>query len=171
LTDQTQQTVFEFKYCHGCGHKLHKSARSCPNCGAQQNMNLATIATASPQNWKHLYFGVQGRIGRQQWWISHLLLIVPLFFFGFLAGTLDKPEGPENTPAKAIFGVLIFVWFVAYIWSGICLNAKRWHDRDYSGWMQLVGIIPLVGIWVLIENGFLRGTDGPNRFGTDPLQR
>jgi uncharacterized membrane protein YhaH (DUF805 family) len=36
-------------------------------------------------------------------------------------------------------------------------------------WFLLVGIIPLVNLWVLIELGFLRGTPGPNRYGPDPL--
>ena len=42
-----------------------------------------------------------------------------------------------------------------------------------SSWTQQ--IIPLFGllfmIWILIEVWFLKGTDGANRFGQDPLQR
>jgi len=31
----------------------------------------------------------------------------------------------------------------------------------------LIGLIPIIGgIWLLIELGFLKGTDGPNRFGS-----
>jgi uncharacterized membrane protein YhaH (DUF805 family) len=25
-------------------------------------------------------------------------------------------------------------------------------------------------LWALVDNGFLRGTDGPNRYGDDPLR-
>ena len=33
-----------------------------------------------------------------------------------------------------------------------------------------LGLIPIIGgIWALVENGFLRGTDGPNQYGNDPL--
>jgi uncharacterized membrane protein YhaH (DUF805 family) len=28
-----------------------------------------------------------------------------------------------------------------------------------------------ISIWALVELGFLRGTRGPNRFGSDPLSR
>jgi uncharacterized membrane protein YhaH (DUF805 family) len=43
---------------------------------------------------------------------------------------------------------------------------KRFHDRDKTGWWVLIGLIPLIGpLWLLIELGFLKGTDGANRFG------
>ena len=48
----------------------------------------------------------------------------------------------------------------------IIVYIKRFHDRDKSGWWVLIGLIPIIGaIWLLIELGFLKGTDGPNRFG------
>jgi uncharacterized membrane protein YhaH (DUF805 family) len=28
----------------------------------------------------------------------------------------------------------------------------------------------VIGLAAIIDNGFLRGTDGPNRYGPDPLQ-
>jgi uncharacterized membrane protein YhaH (DUF805 family) len=50
----------------------------------------------------------------------------------------------------------------------IIVYVKRFHDRDKSGWWVLIGLIPIIGvIWLLIELGFLKGTPGPNRFGTD----
>ena len=34
----------------------------------------------------------------------------------------------------------------------------------------LLGLVPVVGwLWFLIKAGFVRGTDGPNRFGSDPV--
>src|SRR3546814_14546367 len=60
---------------------------------------------------------------------------------------------------------------LAILWPGIVIAIKRWHDRDKSGWWILIVLIPIVGpIWALVENGFLAGTAGPNRFGPDPLQ-
>ena len=56
-------------------------------------------------------------------------------------------------------------------WSLIAIQVKRWHDRDKSGWWIFINIIPFIGFWALIENGFLRGTEGKNRFGEDPLER
>jgi uncharacterized membrane protein YhaH (DUF805 family) len=56
------------------------------------------------------------------------------------------------------------------LWPAVATAAKRWHDRDKSAAWVLIVLIPVVGwIWALIENGLLRGTAGPNRFGEDPL--
>lgn len=37
------------------------------------------------------------------------------------------------------------------------------------GWI-VIAISMVIGIWALIELGFLRGTDGSNEYGPDPLQ-
>ncbi|MGI9413075.1 MAG: DUF805 domain-containing protein [Hyphomicrobiales bacterium] len=37
------------------------------------------------------------------------------------------------------------------------------------GWIVLAASL-VIGIWALIELGFLRGTDGANDYGPDPLQ-
>ena len=59
---------------------------------------------------------------------------------------------------------------LALLWPGFAAGAKRCHDRNRSGWSQAVLLIPGVGaIWQLVELGFLKGTDGENRFGRDPL--
>ena len=51
----------------------------------------------------------------------------------------------------------------------IAIAIRRLHDRDYSGWWYLLVFIPLIG-WLILFIWFcLKGTDGPNRFGPDPL--
>jgi uncharacterized membrane protein YhaH (DUF805 family) len=50
------------------------------------------------------------------------------------------------------------------------LGIKRFHDRDKSGWWLLISLVPLIGpLWLLVELGFLQGSEGANRFGPDPL--
>ena len=56
------------------------------------------------------------------------------------------------------------------IYFALAVYAKRWHDRDKSGWWTLIVLVPFIGaIWLLVECGILEGTRGPNRFGPDPL--
>jgi len=63
----------------------------------------------------------------------------------------------------------MIVLFVAVLWARIALIVKRWHDRDKSGWMYLVLLIPLIGpLWTIIECGFVDGTQGTNRYGPSP---
>ena len=59
---------------------------------------------------------------------------------------------------------------LASIYLALALYAKRWHDRDKSGWWSLIGLVPFIGaIWILVELGILEGTRGPNQYGPDPL--
>jgi uncharacterized membrane protein YhaH (DUF805 family) len=76
----------------------------------------------------------------------------------------------------AIFGsdsqtrVLSAIVSLLGIVPGIAVSVKRAHDRNHSGWFVLIGLIPLVGaLWLLIELGFLMGTEGDNQWGPDPL--
>ncbi|HEV7409746.1 MAG TPA: DUF805 domain-containing protein [Bradyrhizobium sp.] len=83
---------------------------------------------------------------------------------------------------------------VVFAWAYAATSIKRLHDRNKSGWW----IVPFVAapglfgrfedwlgdssaaavlglavfvlyIWGFIEMAFLKGTHGPNRFGSDPL--
>jgi uncharacterized membrane protein YhaH (DUF805 family) len=68
----------------------------------------------------------------------------------------------------AISGLVSLVLLVPSLAGGV----KRAHDRDRSGWFLLLWLLPIIGwIWLFVVLGFLRGTDGPNRFGRDPLQQ
>ena len=59
---------------------------------------------------------------------------------------------------------------IAAIYPMLAVYAKRWHDRDKSGWWTLIGLVPFIGaIWLLVECGILEGTRGPNSYGPDPL--
>ena len=123
-----------------------------------------------------LLFGFQGRIGRQQWWLATLgiyaVIIVLAMVLGLILpeGTFAEDTSPTDSPATIALSVIAIVAYVVIIWSGLALAAKRWHDRDKSAWWILINFVPFVGgIWALIENGFLKGTEGSNRFGSDPL--
>ena len=55
---------------------------------------------------------------------------------------------------------------------GIIVQIKRWHDLDKSGCWVFINLIPIIGgLCTLIECGFVKGTEGPNRFGPDPLRQ
>jgi len=103
-----------------------------------------------------------GRIPRSTFWKFYAVVYGLLLILGFIS---ESEESPSVT-TFVLSGLMLPVLFM-----GIIVQIKRWHDRDKSGWWILINFIPLVGgLWSLIECGFLKGTDGPNRFGPDPLQ-
>jgi uncharacterized membrane protein YhaH (DUF805 family) len=111
------------------------------------------------------WFSFDGRISRRSWWLGYAL---PILGLNMLAALLDTVLGfaqwqGGRAPVQVVTSLVTFV-------GGLAGGAKRWHDRDCSGWWQLVLLIPAIGwLWNLIAVGFLRGNPGPNRFGPDPL--
>ena len=111
------------------------------------------------------FMSFQGRIGRGMWWISgvvQLLLIV--MAIGYVAA-VEAAEDPRTGWQGPVFFLIVLI----FAWIGLCANIKRYHDRGKSGFWMLVSIVPIIGpLWMLIELGFLPGTNGDNEFGPPP---
>ncbi len=134
-------------------------------------------------DWKYLLTSFEGRISRQPFWLSLLAMMIVTWIlqfalfsiFGVNMMAVDPNAAPEAAAAAAMesmskmalpLGILCLV----VLWPALAIYTKRWHDRDKSGWWSLIMFVPIIGsIWFLVELGFLRGTDGPNRFGPNTL--
>ncbi len=116
----------------------------------------------------HVWFSFQGRIGRSTYWLFYFL---PMFVLMIVANVLDPVLGTVHMTQSGVpIGIIGSVFGLFSIWPLLAAGAKRCHDRGRSGWFQLIYLIPLFGgLFMFIYLGFLKGTDGPNRFGPDPL--
>jgi uncharacterized membrane protein YhaH (DUF805 family) len=115
-------------------------------------------------DWKYILTSFEGRINRAKFWAG----VAVLFVVAAAAAIIDVLIGTrfDNQP----FGLLYVIVSIASIYFSLAVYAKRWHDRDKSGWWTLIVLVPIVGgLWLLIECGMLSGSKGPNRFGADPL--
>ena len=100
-----------------------------------------------------------------------LLARFVLLIMGFLFG----PPGLNRIDlAGRIFGIVILIpgWvlLILFGWSLSAALVKRFHDLNLSGWLALV-YLPLFLIYpvLLIVQGCIKGTNGPRRYGGDPL--
>ncbi|WFP76900.1 DUF805 domain-containing protein [Mesorhizobium sp. WSM4906] len=118
-------------------------------------------------DWKYLLTSFDGRINRAKFWAGIGIFIV----LAIVAFILDSILGTRFTAASGDqIGVVGILVMLASIYFAIALYAKRWHDRNKSGWWTLIGLIPIIGgIWLLVELGILEGTRGANQYGPDPL--
>ena len=66
------------------------------------------------------------------------------------------------------FGALETIYALAVFVPSMAVSVRRLHDTERSAWWMLVGLVPFLGILVLIYFFVLDGTHGPNRFGPDP---
>jgi uncharacterized membrane protein YhaH (DUF805 family) len=130
-----------------------------------------------------LYFRADGRITRLQFWLGVLGVAIALVLTILVIVWAAPP-----------LAIIVFVLWPITI---LVLCIKRLHDRGCSGWWVVVFVIlpqilgsisdrltegsPMwwllaaatcvLGVWGLIEIGFLRGSDGDNDYGPDPLAK
>ena len=127
------------------------------------------------------YVTFSGRASRSEyWWFNlffWLLLIVVGAIAGGIAGAAGAFNGSDPSAGLAIVFIPIGLVYLGMLLPLISVGVRRLHDRDMSGWWFLgvivAGQIPFVGFVVSIAYlviTCLKGTDGPNRFGPDPLK-
>lgn len=116
-----------------------------------------------------LAFSFRGRIRRSTYWGATLCAFV--VYIGVIVG-VSVIEGAVARAGPQQLSVTPFIMLPVigvFYWVLFAVQAKRWHDRDKSGWWLLIQLVPILGpIWGFIEVGCLRGTIGPNRYGDDP---
>jgi uncharacterized membrane protein YhaH (DUF805 family) len=106
------------------------------------------------------YVNFSGRAVRSEFWYWVLFAILASIVAGLIDLALFGVEG--SSPINSLVGLALFL-------PGLAVSVRRLHDLDRSGWWILLGLIPLVGIIILIVWYCQRGTVGVNRFGPDPL--
>lgn len=124
------------------------------------------------------WLSFQGRITRKTFWLGYVLVyvlaIVAASFVDVMVLGTKYQAGPPSQGYgygfQSDLGIASIITMVVLIIPMLAGQVKRWHDHDKSGWWILINLIPIIGpIWSLVMVGFLRGTEGPNRFGPDPL--
>jgi uncharacterized membrane protein YhaH (DUF805 family) len=99
------------------------------------------------------YAVFSGRAGRPEfWWFVLFNLIASL-----ILGVVDH----------AIFGreVLGAIYSIGVILPGLAVSVRRLHDIGRSGWWLLIGMIPVVGILVLLFWYIKEAPPGTNQYG------
>jgi uncharacterized membrane protein YhaH (DUF805 family) len=123
----------------------------------------------------NLLFGFRGRITRAKFWLVALaIFVVELILFAALVGNAAMRANPQAALAAIgpVAGIVFLIFAVVVTWISLAVAVKRYHDRDKSGWWLLIIFVPVIGgLWYLIECGFLRGSEGHNNYGPDPLER
>lgn len=105
------------------------------------------------------YAVFDGRARRSEYWWYWLACAILYLVFGVLDGILF----PGNE-----IGVLSTILTLGLLLPSLGAMIRRLHDTDRSAWWVLIGLIPLVGMIVLLVFMALDGTKGANRFGDDP---
>jgi uncharacterized membrane protein YhaH (DUF805 family) len=99
----------------------------------------------------HLYTSFAGRISRKPFWIGGLVLgvvvLIIVFAIGFIEGLLYDEPGRG-------FRIVIALVQIAALFPYAALLAKRFHDRDRSGWFAALLLVPSVLFGLTTALGF-----------------
>lgn len=104
---------------------------------------------------KYAVFG--GRARRKEYWMFFLFNIVIGFVLGFIDGIIGTK-------------ILAILYSLVVLIPGIAVGVRRFHDTNHSGWWWLIGLVPIVGIIILIVLLARDGQSGENRYGPSPKQ-
>ena len=149
-------------------------------------------------NIKDILFSFEGRINRQIWWYSSILLglvyglVILVFEFAILRALLNS---------GFILSTLLLILYIPFYYINVALTIKRLKDTNrgwelgfftviasiISGLMHYLELFDINNTGILITTifllltliflslpivivcGFYKGTNGPNQYGDDPL--
>jgi uncharacterized membrane protein YhaH (DUF805 family) len=95
------------------------------------------------------YADFNGTATRSEYWWFILFLWVASMLINFFGGS-----------------VLSFVFSIGTLVPSIAVGARRLHDTDRSGWLQLLWFIPVIG-WILLIV-WMAQEGKSNRYGVPP---
>jgi uncharacterized membrane protein YhaH (DUF805 family) len=142
-----------------------------------------------------LLLSFDGRIRRRHWWIGFVVVVLASIGIGFAVDPAyvmsDSPRPPNiwytlsnlllSVPGTAItvkrFNDRDWPYWLGYLFglSGIAITVLT-----HLGWFldpthlsvgewTVLGSFLAIGLFAFIDNGFLKGTPGPNRYGPSPV--
>lgn len=127
------------------------------------------------------YVTFKGRAPRSEFWFFALFIwIGSVLLQGLLFSMLDT-SGMMNAAQNGTVGsgvgdafplvpaILLLAFVLVTLLPNLSVMVRRLHDTNRSGWWFWISLIPLLGIFILLYFLIIKGTDGDNDYGPDPL--
>lgn len=118
----------------------------------QSKKSVETTTTQDNNGMFKHPFSFNGRIRRIEYGLSYIIYII----WNVIIQAMMTPSEPSM--GACIFVVVSFIPMIWFLWAQ---GAKRCHDRDNSGWYQ---IIPFYFLWMI----FAEGDSDENSYGNSP---
>jgi len=110
------------------------------------------------------YADFTGRARRAEYWWFVLINFVVMFSLLVLTIILSG----SNDSLTGLGGIIYAVYALGVILPSLAVTVRRLHDTGKSGWMLLIGLIPFVGLIILLVFYFTDGEPGANQYGPSP---
>ena len=102
------------------------------------------------------YAVFEGRAKRTEFWLYMLIHNIIIAILAALSAFVAD-----------IFNVVALVYALALLVPSLAVGCRRLHDSGKSGWLQLIWLIPLVGLVIMIVLFVLPSGDD-NKYGPRP---
>lgn len=166
------------KLCEECGHPLDGNERVCPICGnpvkLYQEQNIVqgnALKQKQSTDWanyiyesaeiywdtiKRRYVAIKGRASRREYWSFVCVMCTFLALGGLLIVLFESILHRDDLCEYAVKGTLIV--FLVNIIPWMCVNVRRLHDINKSGWWIFC---PFVWLFLHLK----RSDEGVNNYG------
>ena len=114
------------------------------------------------------YVGFSGRASRREFWMFMLFHFIVAFVLGFISGFFNAASGAANPSDSAISFGIDDLYLLATFLPGLAVQIRRLHDTNRTGWYSLIGIIPVIGVIIILILCAQEGTQGDNKYGEEP---
>jgi len=102
------------------------------------------------------YATFTGRARRTEYWMFFLVNIVISLLLAAVEAIFGGP------------GVLQGLYSLCVLIPSLAVSVRRLHDTNRSGWWLLIGLVPLLGLIVLLVFAVQDSQAGGNQYGPNP---
>lgn len=108
------------------------------------------------------YAVFKGRAQRQEYWYFFLFNIIISIALSMIDSALGNPGAGEGA------GLIGTIYSLAILIPSIAVGVRRLHDTGRTGWWMLIGLIPLIGVLVLLYFFVQDSQPAVNEYGPNP---
>ena len=106
-----------------------------------------------------------GRFGRLSYLGWNMLLGISFLLLGIIAAIFVPLFTHSNASSDFlvyIFGGLFVIIYIAAIYYSFIFSIRRLHDRNQTGWLSLLMILPLINLFFFIYLSCAKGDEHSN---------
>jgi len=106
---------------------------------------------------KQHYFDFNGRARRKEYWMFTLVNVIITLVLSVVLGLISEK-----------LALVANLYSLAVMLPALGVTARRLHDIGKSGWMILISLVPIVGVFYLLYLLCQDSNGGSNEYGANP---
>ena len=109
------------------------------------------------------YATFSGRARRSEYWWWYLFVTIVFV----VAGILDNAIGLTYSDLTIGGGWIATIAIIVFLIPNLAVSVRRLHDTGRTGWWLLIGLVPVIGFFVLLYF-FVLDSENDNQYGPYP---